>query len=578
MSKLLYYISAGEVSKLKKPVLWSTIVNILNLLPKILLSVIVRNVFSYYSSGKLNTNKLWISWGIMFGLFFVLLIVQHRALIITYRDGYAASANGRIRLAEHIRKLPLGFLSEHDPSELGNMMMVDFDQTERAMTHALPQLVSGFLVSIIAFILMLFMDWQLAMAMFAGFPISMLILLLTKKLQEKVSESQSAARTAQSSKIQEYLSGLQEIKAFNLQGNNFSKLKQTCIQFRDECIKKEGTIAPINLVANAFLRTGLMFITIVGTYLLIRGELDIETFAFFLLVGTRIFDPLSIAIIKISEIKMSSLSGKRIMEILEYPAMQGTEISQREHNIEFSNVTFKYNQGTILDDISFNIKENQLTAIVGPSGSGKSTILRLIARFYDPQSGDVYFGGMNEREMEPEDLMSNIAMVFQDVYLFKDTIRNNIRYGKESASIKEIETAAKMACCYDFIMNLPDGFDTVIGEGGATLSGGEKQRISIARAILKDAPVILLDEATSSLDPENEAEIQRALSRLIKGRTVVTIAHRLKTVVDADQIIVLNNGSVAETGTHQELLSKKGLYYKLWNIQHKMQSWKIKTS
>jgi ATP-binding cassette subfamily B protein len=323
------------------------------------------------------------------------------------------------------------------------------------------------------------------------------------------------------------------------------------------------------------LKAGLPLMTIIGAYLLLGGSLDVSTFAFFLLVGTRVFDPLTTAIMRLSELKACNLSGERVMAVLAQPVMNGENHLPKQHNLSFEGVTFGYNNETVLDNITTNINEGEMTAIVGPSGSGKSTVLRLAARFYDPQTGRVCFGGVDEQAIDPETLMSQISMVFQDVYLFKDTVYNNIRYGKETASRDEIEAAAKAACCFDFIMKLPQGFDTMIGEGGSTLSGGEKQRISIARAILKNAPVILLDEATSSLDPENEAEIQEAINRLVEGRTVIMIAHRLKTVRNADKIIVLEQGRVTEQGKHEELLQKGGLYAHLWELQSQMSGWKI---
>ena len=287
------------------------------------------------------------------------------------------------------------------------------------------------------------------------------------------------------------------------------------------------------------------------------------------------FDPLAVAMMNYSELMMCGMSGERICTLLDEPEMAGSGDAPSEHEIRFDHVSFGYGEKEVLHDVSARLEPGTMTAVVGPSGSGKSTMLRLIARFYDPTSGKVLFGGADEKDMEPEKLMKNISMVFQDVYLFQDTVANNIRYGKEDATQEEIENAARLANCYDFIMQMPDGFDTMIGEGGSTLSGGEKQRISIARAILKNAPVVLLDEATSSLDPENEAEIQQAISRLVQGRTVVVIAHRLKTVVGADTILVLDQGRIVEQGTHEQLLTQNGLYAKLWNLQTSTEGWKI---
>ena len=347
-------------------------------------------------------------------------------------------------------------------------------------------------------------------------------------------------------------------------GNGTFRLGATLLDFFGDGCKGQQVV-----------QCGLSLITMVGVYLLMGGTLDITIFVMFLLVGTRIFDPLVGAIIQLPVFVYQTAAGKRIVDLLDEPIMQGDGEAPQNHDISFENVTFGYGKDMVLHNVSASFPSGTMTAIVGPSGSGKSTMLRLIARFYDPQSGAVRFGGIDETTVDPEKLMSKISVVFQDVYLFQDTIGNNIRYGRENATQEEIEAAAKLAHCHDFIMALPDGYDTMVGEGGSTLSGGEKQRISIARAILKDAPVLLLDEATSSLDPENEVEVQQAIEELVKDRTVVMIAHKLKTIAGADQIIVLDQGEVKEVGTHKELMDNHGLYRHLWDIQQTTAGWQI---
>lgn len=394
-------------------------------------------------------------------------------------------------------------------------------------------------------------------------------------LERRLDTQLSQARVNQAGKLQEYLYGMRIIKSYNMQGESFEKLKKACTGYRDACIKAEGGIGPMNLIAAAFLRSGLALMTVVGVFLVTGGTLTVPDFALFLLVGTRVFDPLSVAIMNYSELMMCSMSGERICALLNEPEMTGNGAAPNGYEICFDHVSFRYEKAEVLHDISARLKPGTMTAIVGPSGSGKSTMLRLIARFYDPALGRVLFGGSDTKDIAPEKLMKSISMVFQEVYLFQDTVANNIRYGKENATQEEIENAARLANCYNFIMKMPEGFDTMIGEGGSTLSGGEKQRISIARAILKNAPVVLLDEATSSLDPENESEIQQAISRLVQGRTVVVIAHRLKTITGADNILVLEQGRIVEQGTHKQLLNQNGLYAKLWNLQASAGGWKI---
>lgn len=575
MKQLLNAITCNEPKRLIKPVFWNALANLSNLLPFLCLAYIVSQIYEYFVSGTLNRTSLWAAWGVMLACFVVTWIFENIACKLTYRDGFMASADERIKLAEHIRRLPLGFLMSKNSGEIGNTMINDFSRTESAMTHILPQIISGAIMAVIASVVLLIADWRMGLAMFAGFPIALLIMFGMRGLERRLDTQLSQARVNQAGKLQEYLYGMRIIKSYNMQGDNFEKLKKACTDYRDACIKVESSIGPMNLIAAAFLRSGLSLMTVVGVFLVTGGTLTVPDFALFLLVGTRVFDPLAVAIMNYSELMMCGMSGERICTLLDEPEMAGSGDAPREHEIRFDHVSFGYGEKEVLHDVSARLEPGSMTAVVGPSGSGKSTMLRLIARFYDPTSGKVLFGGVDEKDMEPEKLMKNISMVFQDVYLFQDTVANNIRYGKEDATQEEIENAARLANCYDFIMQMPDGFDTMIGESGSTLSGGEKQRISIARAILKNAPVVLLDEATSSLDPENEAQIQQAISRLVQGRTVVVIAHRLKTVVGADTILVVDEGRIVEQGTHEQLLTQNGLYAKLWNLQTSTEGWKI---
>lgn len=410
---------------------------------------------------------------------------------------------------------------------------------------------------------------------FAGVPVTVLILLLVQTLDKKRGAAHVAAKLEQTDRLQEYLTGMKVIKAYNLGGSNFSKLTQAFHNFMTESIKLEAVSGPFYLVAISFLQAGVSFVTMAGVWLLSGGKVDIAVFVMFLFMGNRIFEPLASAITQLPVFVYKKAAGERIVDLMEEPIMTGDGDAPNQHDIIFDHVSFGYGEKEILHNVSADFRPGTMTAIVGPSGSGKSTLLRLIARFYDPQSGTVRFGGTDEKAIDPEKLMSKISVVFQDVYLFQDTIESNIRYGKENATHEEIIVAAKLAHCHEFIMKLPEGYQTMVGEGGSTLSGGEKQRISIARAILKDAPVLLLDEATSSLDPENELDVQRALEELVKGRTVVMIAHELKTVAGADQILVLDQGEIVERGTHAELLQNGKKYAHLWNVQQETSGWQI---
>lgn len=575
--KLFYNITAGNPRKLIKPIAWTIVSNIINILPFALVVAAVQIIYSYYAvpGSVLDISALW---GICIAMGISMLVMffgEIPAYKTTYMGAYSVAADGRAELAEHLRKLPLGYLTSRDPGELGNMMMTDFGLIEHAIAHLVPQIVGAFAMPIIAFTGLCFLDVRMAISMFASLPAAVLLLYGTAKVQKKIGARHMKAKIEVANRFQEYLDGLRIIKAYNMKGQKFDRLHTSLKIFMKESIRFEALLGPIVLTAVALVKAGMSIIVLVGVYLLLGGEINIVTFAVFLVIGTRVFDPLTTALINYAEIRYDEQAGVRIVDLMEQSVMPGTDKANDAHAVAFENVTFGYNNTTVLEDVSFDIPEGTLTAIVGPSGSGKSTILRLIARFYDPQKGRVLFGGVDEKNLESETLLQKISVVFQDVYLFQDTIENNIRYGREGATKKEIIDAAQKACCHDFIMSLPNGYDTMVGEGGNTLSGGEKQRISIARALLKNAPVVLLDEATASLDPENEVDVQKAINTLVKGRTVIVVAHRLKTINSADNIIVLENGRIVEQGKHEILLSKQGLYARLWSIQQQTSVWNM---
>ena len=573
----VYCVTAGHPKKIVRSVILTVLANFGNLIPVGFLTLAVLSLYSYFggASEVLDLHQLWMVWGAMGIAAVVLYFLELAANHATYYGGYAAGAQGRVDLAEHIRKLPLGYLMSKDPGELGNTMMNDFSLIEDALTHTLPQLIGGAITAVLGVLGMCCIDWRLGLALFAGLPVTVLILLLVQTLDKKRGAAHVAAKIEQTNRLQEYLTGMKVIKAYNLGGSNFTKLTQAFRNFMTESIKLEAVSGPFYLVAISFLQAGVSFVTMTGVWLLSGGKVDISVFVIFLFMGNRFFEPLAGAITQLPVFVYKKAAGERIVDLMDEPVMAGDSGAPAQHEIVFDHVSFGYGEKEVLHDVSAEFRPGTMTAIVGPSGSGKSTMLKLIARFYDPQSGAVRFGGVDETAIDPEKLMSKISVVFQDVYLFQDTIEANIRYGKENATHEEIVAAAKLAHCHEFIRKLPDGYQTIVGEGGSTLSGGEKQRISIARAILKDAPVLLLDEATSSLDPENELDVQHALEALVKGRTVVMIAHKLKTVAGADQILVLDQGKIVERGTHTELLQKDSLYAHLWNVQQETSGWQI---
>ena len=579
MKKMLYNITSGNPRSLIKPSVASLLDGLCKIVPAVLILEVFNVIFRHFQTGEpLDVGRMWLIAGILGGW----LLAQYATFAWvydkTYYAAYEASARGRTALAERLRHLSLGFFGSRDPGDLTTMILGDYTLVEKSISHHFPQLVSAIALPFIAFICLLFVQWQLALAMFIALPVSALIIYLSNNFQTRLGKSHIKAKVDAASRLQEYLLGMREIKAHNLSGARFERLREAFHRLMRESIKIEGALGPVMMVAIGLIRAGLTLMIFVGAYLLVGGELTLPIFLIFILLGTRVFEPLQVVMVNYAEIKYATVSAERIMEVQQHPVLPGGDAPPEDNRIEFDNVTFAYEDHDVLKDISFTIEPRTITALVGPSGSGKSTVARLIARFWDVQGGCIRLGGKDIREIEPEKLLSRISMVFQDVYLFKDTIGNNIRVGRIDASQEEIEEAARQACAHDFITALPQAYDTPVGEGGCTLSGGEKQRVSIARALLKDAPIVLLDEATASLDPENETNVQRALNALVANKTVVTIAHRLKTVRGADKILVLDKASVAEEGKHDDLIHKKHLYHQLWTLQQHSAGWRMKAA
>lgn len=570
-------ITIGQTNRLKKPVGYTILANLVNIVPFCLSIEAINLIFQAFdgSGTPLDTARLWMIFGILIAYMTVMILAERASYRANFRGAYTMSADGRIALAEHLRKLSLGFLSRRDPGDLSSMMITDFTMAETGISHHLPQLMGALVMPVLAFLSLLWIDWRMSVTMFIALPLAMLVLWLSSSVQRSLSGRQIEAKINAGNRLEEYLQGIRIMKAYNLVGERFVRLRNAFADLRRACIRQEALLGPFVLLSITLVRGGLTLMILCGTYLLIGGALSLSTFVLFLVVGSRVFDPLTSALTNFADFRYYSIAGGRILNLLHEPEMEGNEEAPTGGNIEFHNVSFAYQDKEALHGINLILRKGELTALVGPSGSGKSTLMKLCARFYDPTQGSITLGGTDIATVEPESLMQHISMVFQDVYLFQDTIRNNIRFGKNDATNEEIIQAAQKAQCHNFIMRLPKGYDTMVGEGGCTLSGGEKQRISIARAMLKDTQIVLLDEATASLDPENEVEVQRAINTLIAGRTVIVIAHRLKTIRNADKIVVLEKGSIREQGTHDELIKNQGLYARLWDIQVKTSGWKL---
>ena len=418
-------------------------------------------------------------------------------------------------------------------------------------------------------------DWRLALCMYITLPVAFLIIWLSKNYQKKLFERQVQAKLDASSQVQEYLEGMKIIKSCNLSGSHFSALNKALLSMKKIAVKVEMICGVFMSSASMILQAGIGIVIFVGTMLLVKGEIELLPLLMFFLMVTRIYGPILAILSQLTTLLNLNVVTERMRTLLSTSVMQGNDKEIENCDIELEHVTFRYNTKDVIKDVTCKIPQGSITALVGSSGSGKSTISKLIARFWDIQKGTIRVGGKDIRTMEPESLMRKMAFVFQDVTLFNDTVFNNISIGNPNATEEEVMAAAKAAYCDEFVRNMPDGYQTVLGENGSTLSGGERQRISIARALLKNASIIFLDEATASLDPENEVLVQKAIAQLVENKTVIMIAHRLRTVVDADQILVLDDGKLVEYGTHNELMKKKGVYQKLYHIQQESLGWTI---
>ena len=496
----------------------------------------------------------------------------------TYFTTYEESGKRRLGLAERLRKLPLSFFGKRDLADLTSTIMSDCEVIEKSTSHFIPGLFGSLISTILIAAGLFAFDWRMALAALWVIPVSVLIVILSYKVQDKVLVKFMAAKMSCADGIQEYIETVRDLKANNAEENYLSGLKNKIKGVEKSNIKAELTTAVFVTGAGMVLKLGIASVALVGSALLVNGTLGVLTFFMFLLVASRLYDPMQAALQNLAAIIAMRTNVARMNEILEYPVQTGNDtLTNNGYDVVFDHVGFAYNDGeVVLKDVSFTAKQGEVTALVGPSGGGKTTVSRLAARFWDIRKGKITVGGMNIAEIEPEKLMSLYSIVFQDVTLFDNTIMENIRLGKKGATDEEVMAAARLANVDEFAEKLPDKWNTNIGENGCELSGGERQRISIARAFLKDAPIILLDEATASLDVENETMIQSAISRLIKDKTVLIIAHRMRTVAGADKIVVLADGVVAEQGTPGELYKKNGIYTRMVDLQSASGKLKIK--
>ena len=506
---------------------------------------------------------------------FVTQMWEYRA---TYTVVYQESARKRIAIAERLRLLPLSFFGKRDLADLTSVIMKDCSDQERLFSHTMPQLF-GMGASTLVFAVMMFaFDWRLAASALWPIPVALVALLLTARVQKSHTAKKNAASLSFVDGLQEYLECHREIRSLNKVSAFQGELDHCIDRFEREKIGAELAMGVAVCSAQGFLRLGIASVIVVGTMLLVAGRVDFLVFFVYLLAVTRVYDPINVILQAIAELMDMSLSLGRMRAIENEPIQTGsTSFEPQGYDVAFDDVGFAYADGEdVLDGVSFKAREGQVTALVGASGSGKSTAVKLASRFWDVSSGAVFVGGVDVSTVDPETLLSSFSEVFQDVVLFDDTVRENIRLGKKNATDEEVLAAAKAARCDEFVERLPNGYDTLIGENGGRLSGGERQRISIARALLKNAPIVLLDEATASLDVENETQVQAALSELLQGKTVLVIAHRMRTVDNVDKIVVLEGGRVVEQGSPAELREKpEGRYRRMLELQRESAAWAL---
>ena len=573
----MFALSEKGAKDLVKAVIWCFVCNLSLMFPVGTVLFTVQHLLNSMENGSSPMEGFWIYAGFGVAVLILMFVLHWFQYASLYLATYKESANRRVSLAETLRRLPLSFFGNRDLSDLTSTMIADCSSLDQMFSHYVPQLFASIYSTLVIGIAMFLCDWHMALAVLWVVPVAILLTAGSKKIQDSFGTKNILNKRAVADCIQEGLETIRDIKACSRQKTYMEKLEKRLEAMEKGSIHSELATGVFVCSAQAFLRLGLATTFLTGGALLAAGELSFLYFLGFLFAAARLYDPLGLVLQNIAATFNTKLQIERMRSILEQPMQEGTEnFTPKNYDITFDHVSFAYKEGEgVLNDVSFTARQGEVTALIGPSGGGKSTACKLAARFWDASSGKVSLGGIDVSGVEPETLLKYYSMVFQDVVLFRDTVMENIRLGRRGATDKEVIAAAKAARCDEFIQKLPQGYQTMIGENGSTLSGGERQRISIARALLKDAPVVLLDEATASLDVENESAVQEALSRLLQGKTVLVIAHRMRTVAGADHIIVLENGHVTQQGTPKDLIEQNGLYRRMVELQRETSQWKL---
>ena len=602
MLKRFFALSDAGTRNLRLSITLATIINLFLMVPLGLSLYVLQYFLARIMQQGFQAPNVWAISAAGAAMIAVLFILEKLKYGKTYNSAYEEAANVRISLAESLRKLPLSYFGRQDLSYLTSTLLNDVTIIEELLSNAVPEMFGGIISILIAAGLLAFLDWRMTIALFIFAFVGFFIIVGCRKLSEKKMKSVIVCKDALYDSLQQMIDNIKVLKSSDKKASYVQQLKDDITETTSVALKSEAAIGALIFGCSVLIRFGFPLVISYGAYLLSQGHIELLTYIVFLLVACRIFDPLTTVFMLLGEFFFMLIAIERKQSIVNYPKQTGSEtFKPNGYDICYDNVSFSYNEsngkaasaigGNSADNadgtanttdnaaedtvsgISFTAKQGEITALVGHSGCGKSTIARLAARFWDASSGTVSIGGVDVSTVEPETLLGAFSIVFQDVVLFNDTVYNNILIGNRNATKEQVIAAAKAAQCDSFIEKLPQGYDTEIGENGYTLSGGERQRLSIARALLKDAPIILLDEATAALDPENETLIQRAISTLIRNKTIIVIAHRLRTVENADKIIVLNKGTIAETGTHAELMEKGGIYRQMYRLQRESEQW-----
>lgn len=572
-----FALTRNGSKELMKGMIYTALLNISIMIPVGLYVLVLYLWMEPLITGKSSEINLWIFIIAILIVLAVIFLFAWKQYHAVYNTTYRESEIRRVNLAESLRKLPLSFFENRDLSDLTTTIMGDCTDLEHTFSHAIPQLFGSILSVVIVAISLFSIDYRLSIALLWVVPVAFIIIYASKSLQQKGGKDVIAKTRACSDGIQECIETMIDLKSYNYEKKYLYTLDNKIKNVEKSRIKSELMGAAGVVTGHMFLKLGMLSVMLIGAYLIVGNSVSIFVFLLFLIASAMIYTPIENSLLFLSEIFNSEIKIKRMRNINDQVMKGGTtDYNLNSYDLKFSDVEFNYDSSdTVLKNINFTAKQGEVTALVGPSGCGKSTITKLAAKFWNPTKGKVELGGVNLYDVDSEKILENYAIVFQDVVLFNDTIKANIKIGSRDATDEEIKEVAKIARCDEFIEKLPDGYDTLIGENGALLSGGQRQRISIARALLKDAPIILLDEATSFLDVENESEIQKAISALIKNKTVIVIAHRMRTIANADKIIVLDKGTIIEEGSPNELLENNGLFAKMVNIQKESSNWNI---